>query len=230
MDSQSPSIFHFTTELENLVSILEIGFTPNYLEENIEWLGFKGVEDDLHLPDSHIGIPMVCFRELVLDRKVDGLRKFGEFGLGLRRGWAKEKGVRPVTYVSPESETAKSFKKLGNINKDEMRDLVVFTQISSYSDEQEWRYVPQKYGIPKYLVRETMTVRKRLLKFWQDRVARYGELKFESTDIENIVVENDDQIPIILEEIERIYVDSATEELQRLKMGVTSMEFTYRDH
>lgn len=230
MANPRSSIFHFTSELENLVSILGIGFVPNYLEENIEWLGFKGREGDLHLPDSHIGIPMVCFRDLVLEQKSDGLRNFGEFGLGLRRDWAKENGVRPVTYVSPDSEMADSYKKLGKINKDEMRDLVVFTQISNYSEEQEWRYVPQNYRIPKYLVRETMTVRKRLLKFWQDRVARYGRLEFESIDIEKIVVETDDQIPGIQEEIERIFADSTKEELQRLKLRVTSMEYTYRDY
>jgi len=227
MTESKKSIFHFTPEFQLLVKILESGFIPNYVEEDIRWLGFKGVPNDGHMVDSSIGIPMVCFREFILSSKVLKLREFGSFGLGLTRDWAIQNGVRPITYVAAGSDEAESYKSLGKIDKESMRNLVVFTQIVDYIDEREWRFVPQHYKVPKYLVRETMSYRAKLFKFWQSRILKYGILSFETFDIQKIVVETDEQIPALITEIERIYSDSSTEELNRILKSITSLEYLY---
>ncbi len=88
------SLFHFTSTLENLISILTNGFYPRYCLENFEF------SDDV--PALH-AIPMVCFCDIPLSQIENHLNSYGRYGIGLTKSWGEKKRINPVMYIKNNS-------------------------------------------------------------------------------------------------------------------------------
>ncbi|WP_202303491.1 abortive infection system antitoxin AbiGi family protein [Dryocola clanedunensis] len=85
------TIFHFTDEIDSLQNILSSGyFRASYAKEVI--IGPKS--------RRRFGIPMVSFCDIRLSHLYEHTRKYGYFGLGLKKRWAIEKGLNPVSYLN----------------------------------------------------------------------------------------------------------------------------------
>lgn len=90
----STTLFHFTHEFDTLVKILEEGLWPRYCVER-DW------------GDKDLIIPMVCTCEIPLSKMSFHQNKYGKYGIGLSKKWAKKKGFTPVLYVSDKSDIYK---------------------------------------------------------------------------------------------------------------------------
>ena len=111
----SDYLFHFTSKFENLLSIIENGFYPNYCLEN--WLTL-----DDNLPQ--IGIPMVCFCDIPEQFIEPHKLKYGQYGIAMEKKWGIEKKITPITYVYRESFNYSALQTIWKIYK-ENEDCIV---------------------------------------------------------------------------------------------------------
>jgi hypothetical protein len=88
------SVFHFTTTMEKLESIIKGSFNISYCEEQ-----FK-----LDRATFNIAIPMVSFCDIPLSQVTKHIISYGGFGIGLSKNWASSKGLNPVLYMQPKSQ------------------------------------------------------------------------------------------------------------------------------
>lgn len=124
----SDYLFHFTRKFENLISIIENGFYPNYCLEN--WVT---IDDNL----PQIGIPMVCFcdipEQFILPHKL----KYGNYGIAMEKKWGIEKRITPITYVYKESFNYSALQTIWKVYKENedciiKNDFIEDTEIMGY--------------------------------------------------------------------------------------------------
>ena len=81
------TLFHFTSSLDILISILTRDFIPRYSLENYNVLmpkinNRKGLE---------VGIPMVSFCDIPLSKVSQHIDIYGRYGIGLEKNWGLRK-------------------------------------------------------------------------------------------------------------------------------------------
>jgi len=162
------SIIHYTKSLDNLLGILEYGFSLKYCKEEF----FGGTTK------IRYAYPMVCFCDIPLSEAKNHLDSYGYYGIGLKKDWAIKKGLNPVLYLERNSALASSVMqqakrinenrtellnnsntiKIEDVWRDEFRNLCSFLKnydgdliinqktIPHYRfyNEREWRYVPKQ--------------------------------------------------------------------------------------
>lgn len=154
------SIIHYTTNIESLKNILSDGFRVKYCYESVNSKGNGRL---------HAAFPMVCFCDIPLSQVKEHLDSYGDYGIGLKKEWAKSKHLNPVLYFDQDSELMNfmrvEFERLvtkAKANQIERKDYEVFFRIIAFSknyegglkrkgiiiknyrfyNEREWRYVP----------------------------------------------------------------------------------------
>ena len=103
----SNTLFHFTPKIERLKKILLNGFRPNYCMENLDAIQKKG-EAVL----NPLAIPMVCFCDLPLSQISKHCVHYGNYGLGMKKDWAKDYGISPVIYVYQDAQILDEIKRI----------------------------------------------------------------------------------------------------------------------
>ena len=95
MNGPYPDILFHCTSTTGLRGILkEEGFRHSYAKEVI-----SGVEKK-----RKFAVPIVSFCDLRLSELAFHMKKYGEFGIGLSKEWAQNKGLNPVSYTNKSSE------------------------------------------------------------------------------------------------------------------------------
>jgi len=85
------TVFHFTDNIECLKSIIQSQyFKASYAKEVI--VG--------HNTKRTFGIPMVSFCDIRLSNLYEHMEKYGYYGIGLRKSWAINNGLNPVSYLN----------------------------------------------------------------------------------------------------------------------------------
>ncbi|MGG2041286.1 abortive infection system antitoxin AbiGi family protein [Burkholderia gladioli] len=97
MNSPYPdTVFHFTNSA-GLKGILSEGFRLSHARELIATSS----------ETKKFAVPIASFCDLRLSELPYHMKKYGEFGVGLTKSWAKTKGLNPVVYANQESEFAR---------------------------------------------------------------------------------------------------------------------------
>ncbi len=105
----SDTLFHFTSK-DNLIGILEKEFHPRFSLEHYQL-------DDT--TSFKIGIPMVCFCDIPLSMIYTHMTKYGNYGIGMSKEWAKINKLNPVLYLQEGSQATQLIKStLNSITKD----------------------------------------------------------------------------------------------------------------
>ncbi|EPK4167955.1 abortive infection system antitoxin AbiGi family protein [Stenotrophomonas maltophilia] len=209
MALSSNSLIHFTDSLENLLGIMEHGFRVKYCRENFS---LKGDEEVLH-------VPMVSFCDIPFSQIRNHIESYGCYGVGLSKEWAIRNRLNPVLYVQSKSVFAESYyalmqylhdkEKLGKLDKEPRRlGLEVVRYIKNYegilrrkgkepkqyrfSDEREWRYVPEENtNFPPIYTPEVFEAK-------TAEVANEGlgnlHLSFSPKDVSYIIISGDHEI------------------------------------
>ena len=99
MRPKSHTLFHFTSQLAVLKSILKEGFWPKYCLEDVVWVAQEQLE--------YVAFPMVCFCDIPLARIDEHVDFYGGFGVGLTKDWALRNGMNPVLYIAGENELSR---------------------------------------------------------------------------------------------------------------------------
>lgn len=152
----SPStLFHFSSK-DGLKGILANNFKIKYCLEKLNHKT-KPVE---------IAIPMVSFCDIRISEITEHIEKYGQYGIGLSKEWAVEKGLNPVIYLNSSSDFATNLIDSLRITSQDLNlprservnnaDVIRYSKVYEgplirkgktiekyrFSDEREWRYVP----------------------------------------------------------------------------------------
>lgn len=245
----SNTLFHFTSKLEHLVSILTDEFRPRFCLETLTSL----YADTGKLSRVDIAVPMVCFCDLPLSQTGTHLSIYGNYGIGLSKDWGKRSGLTPVLYTYPESLLAQSFQSIvDRVNQvrvdendqpeilDDIYDLSCFVKPYEgdfwrrgdvlrnvrFYDEREWRYVPKlshqdpfRFGMDKEQFLDP-----ELLRTANAEIGARDQLSFVPSDIRYIIVSRQDEILPMMEELERIKRKYSWEDVRLLMSRVISAE------
>lgn len=147
----SHSLFHFTSSLDNLESILYGGLRYSWVAEK--------------LPIRGIGylLQSICFCNIPLSMIEEHVEWYGKYAIGFKRSALREKGASPVFYL--HSDTAllyRGIKALDNYKNE--RFLPYFKQFIGYQyhpayktyrrkkfyDEKEWRLFTGAIEVVRY--------------------------------------------------------------------------------
>lgn len=89
MHNYTSSLFHYTGQRKNLISILKEGLLPNYCKE--QFLVRKSSE--------FIGIPMVSFCDIPIMRAQDFSSRYGKYAIAFTKEWGLKNSISPIFYV-----------------------------------------------------------------------------------------------------------------------------------
>jgi hypothetical protein len=204
MPLSSNSLIHLTEKRESLVGILQNNFRIFYCLESIETNGrsFYGA------------VPMVSFCDIPLSEIKNHIDNYGAYGIGLKKSWAKEKGLNPVLYIEEKSDLGEKFRAIIekliteiNLNNTEIIMFDIFSYMKNYqgtlnrngviknnyrfSDEREWRYVPSSTLASVISPLEYQTVDQ---KKQHNEQLNHLRLEFTPDDISYIFINNEDEI------------------------------------
>jgi hypothetical protein len=157
----SETLFHFVSEKKYLISILENNFRPRYVKEE-----FTFESDGL----NQIALPMLCFCDITLSSIDEHVKWYGNYGIGMKKEWALNKGLTPVHYYNPKSHAMKHLSDAllnmrQSLNNDTSNPDAYITNYynlwfmkpytgeqynrfenkvlqKKFYDEREWRYIP----------------------------------------------------------------------------------------
>lgn len=218
----SKLLYHFTSDIDVLISILKHGFWPMTAIEDISFMmpNYK---------EARVGIPMVCFTDIPLKLADEHRKEYGLFGLGMKKEWAINKGLNPVSYMLKGSEIYNAYNhlqwiaqknalKLDAGNKEGPNTLEMMDAVMNYSgfikeyshditlnskpfyDEREWRYLPpfkdDGVGIDGYcnrLLPNMVNNKEEKEKLNRHMIQRYT-LNFTIDDLETIIVPNQESV------------------------------------
>lgn len=144
------SVFHFTDSFEDLKEIIENQcFKPRCVIEKRK--------------QREIAIPMVCFCDLPLSQMGEHIKRYGSYGVGLKKDWAAKQSISPVMYESINQTKENAFdsllKEANRVGDETLLEYIYYFNwyIKSYDgydttkefiqfyNEREWRYIPP-YG------------------------------------------------------------------------------------
>jgi hypothetical protein len=206
------TLFHFTSSIDSLRSILENNFWPHLC-----------VENNTIFPEGkkRLAIPMVCFCDIPLGNIETHMKNYGNYAIGLSNKWAREKGLNPVWYLRSRSRAAHLLKKFllndanrllkkddkgyGNSRMFELFHIKKFSEkrinpesgklrTIRYYNEREWRYVPCLFNGSErlYLYGDEIENNNRLE--YINNILKQSPLCFTPSDINYIIVRKDTEI------------------------------------
>ena len=224
MNISANTLFHFTNEKDNLLSILKNGFYHRLCLEKNELYS---------KPYNQMAIPMVCFCDIPLGNILQHMNTYGNYALGLSKEWARKKGITPVLYANNDSLALDSLRKqLYYINEEltssetdafnkeildgifyftcyikqyEEMDLNIHAKGKRFYDEREWRYVPSfsAHGEQRLILSKIEfdnTDNKENI----NTILEKNPLKYSIKDINYIIVNSDKDILDVKHSIEAI--------------------------
>lgn len=223
----SNTLFHFTNSAENLLNILTNEFSPRYCLEDLKILATNlNWEKALEL-----AIPMSCFCDIPLSKIKSHISYYGNYGIGLTKEWGIKNGICPITYADKNSSSSRLMQLMlqnlwENKEEDKIKDartafvnLIRFFKpytgdfwrtggiIENYRfyDEREWRFVPDtgELDLPYCLSKEEFFDDFKRVQANND-IAERCVISFEPKDVRFIIVEKEEQIPSMIESIEKI--------------------------
>jgi hypothetical protein len=222
MPLSANSLFHFTKEKNFLYRILDEGFKLSYCREDF----FIGGEQ------QSIRVPMVSFCDIPLSEIKNHIDSYGPYGLGLSKEWGKLNKLNPVLYVEQDSFLSRSYERIlsrfvpeeAQVNEvpdtDKAAVLDVLRYIKNYegsltrnngrrirmyrfSDEREWRYVPEVTEDCHMILEDRLYQRKEIREVALEKLSRL-RLRFNADEVRYIVIDKDAEINDLVEYLRHI--------------------------
>ena len=228
----SKNLFHFTSQYDTLVKILEgKAFWPRYCCE-YDWFTDKS---------KVMSIPMVCFTDIPLVQTSEHVDFYGHYGIGLTKTWASSKFVCPVWYVKQ-----KTLRIILNVtsNTDALKDphiidILTFSKHATrgrcknrsgdikqkeFYEEREWRYVPPVVDKKKLIVGKIGET------LGNNEDTKSFLLSYSLGDIRYLLVDTEEDRLNLINDIDRIFSSTETQEsIALLKSRILTIEQLKQD-
>lgn len=219
MALSSNTLFHFTNKTA-LFGILKDKFKIKYCLETIE----------THSKPFEFGIPMVSFCDIPLSEVKDHMSKYGSYGIGMKKNWAKKNGLNPVLYIDQNSSLIRSYHHIYNnllestfilsLNENDQNLVNILRYFKNYqadlkrkngsitkdykfADEREWRYVPEAKEIQMMLSPKNY----RRIELLNDlkKPLENLRLNFDINDIAYIIINDESEILDLIVHVKKIF-------------------------
>ena len=209
MNARSTTLFHFTSKVRFLKTILSTGFVARYCTEDIAWLGFN--------EGKFAAYPMVCFCDIPLSRISTHISFYGSYGLGMTKEWALRSGLAPVLYAPRGSPVTKVVDDLfsqhslafntKNVKRRTHRENLLVSALAftkplqgkmqrrgkqvdkDFYQESEWRYVPN-VQVDRLVLQDRLAPERDALNF----AAAKFPLNFNAQDVRYIFVKHESEL------------------------------------
>ncbi len=154
----SPNLYHYTKKFSNLDNIIRGKcFELHYVLETFFFIA----------PNLQYRIPMVCFTDLPQGTRARHRKRYGDYGIVLKKEWAKNQGVCPVIYCRTDGNLTNIIKAICKNSSPKLQIKILSyckpyyahfydSKTSKWSgenirfyDEREWRYVPLEFDDAK---------------------------------------------------------------------------------
>src|SRR5687768_6914760 len=123
----SDYLFHYTSKLEWLKSILKEGLRVSYCLEDLHY--FEDFFDGFHFNDVLLAeagmpvperekityrwaVPMACFCDIPVELASSHAEIYGGYAIAFTQEWGTDKGMNPLQYIVPKSNVAAYMKVL----------------------------------------------------------------------------------------------------------------------
>jgi len=222
--TSSQTLFTFTPELAFLVDMLKSGIKARYSFESLPY------------GNRHYSAPMKCFCDIPLSKAKKHMDWFGDYGLGIKKGYLMGFGVTPVLYVHKQS--SKDFLKTFTIGNERSKVIglmksykgnvyredegIIKRFMRSFYDEREWRYIPKDGHI-------TVLKNGSIKKGWLEHKDRNMQepylgntIPLEPDAIEYIIVKNKTDIGPLRVALRELYKDRDTFEFSLTKIVLST--------
>jgi len=233
MQPKSDNLFHFTKSLHVLKSILRNGIEPRYCLEDVSWL---------EVSHTHVAYAMKCFCDIPLTRINEHKEFYGHYGIGLTKEWGLRNGLQPVIYLRKNGNISKCVRYLlsldeptEEVQKQELTMTIINMLALSkpltgkmrvgdqyiekeFFQENEWRYAPPMREI---LVESRFNEDVELA---NAVAAKEHTLSFEPKDIKYIFVNDDNEIPEIVDFINSNLGRYSMNDLKILQSRIISLK------
>ncbi|MGU8761380.1 abortive infection system antitoxin AbiGi family protein [Clostridium perfringens] len=245
------TLFHFTNNIDNIINILEHGFSPRYCMEKFNFIGSHDLE---------LAIPMVCFCDIPLSQIGNHIENYGGYAIGLDKEWGIYNGINPVTYsiknaipTETISQAMDCFSRKKEENSSKIQDLLAHFiffmkpyegqawnkeqfngKLTRFYDEREWRYIPNyeffhENKVKWYLKKDEFLDHNIKIES-NNKISEVLKLKFNPNDIKYIVVSSEEEILDMCKLIDNIKGDKySLNELNVLKTRIISKERILND-
>jgi hypothetical protein len=243
MALSSNTLFHFTNK-NALLGIIKDKFKIKYCFETVE----------THLEPFEFGIPMVSFCDIPLSEVKDHMSKYGSYGIGMKKKWAKQNGLNPVLYIDQNSSLIRSYHHIYNnllenrfvlsLNENEQNLVNIVRYFKNYqadlkrkngtitkdykfADEREWRYVPDANEIQMLLSPKNYR-RVELLNDLKEPLENL-RLNFEIMDIAYIIVNDESEILDLIIHLKKIFKSIDISMIENLISKILTKEQIHND-
>lgn len=209
MSPRDYRLYHYTSyETLKLILAEDGGFWPQYCPEDFSWITDT---------PFYLVIPMVSFCDIPIILSKEHKDSYGPVVIGLSKDWGKENNVTPLLYVYEEGLLARHIKEsVGRcltkieIDKSDLGSLWNFVHylkpvtgcfpdkqshgdtFKDFDEEMEWRYVPEAFKDAIYST-ELFDDKERADAKLRSKNTFKVKLKFNRSDVEVVVVENEKQ-------------------------------------
>jgi hypothetical protein len=195
----SSTLFNFTDSIEYLINNLKDGF---YCHNTYE---------KLPLRNNGYRVPMACFCDIPLSLIKVHFDWYGRYGIGLKRTYARQQGVKPVWYVTSESNLVRNLVKQDALSEYERKHLLPYLKQflgnqsykggsdkrKKFYDEREWRYIPDSSLVEVYFGTKAQREKK--------KATQNGErMKLDLNQVEYIIIEKESDFDRMIVELRKI--------------------------
>lgn len=216
MSPRDYCLYHYTSyDTLRLILAQDGGFWPRYCPEDFSWVAGTPL---------YIVVPLVSFCDIPIILSKEHKEAYGNVAIGLSKEWGKEKNITPLLYVYEKGLLAQHIgKSIGRRMNKSTIDKLDFgllwefihylkpvnghffdkeshkTRNKDFDEEMEWRYVPEEFKTSIY----PSTFFESSEKDDAERRSKdtfIAKLKFIHSDVEIVVVENNDQRKKLSEE------------------------------
>lgn len=195
----SSTLFNFTDSIDYLVNNLKYGF---YCHNTYEKLPLK---------NNGYRVPMACFCDIPLSLIKEHFDWYGRYGIGIKRTYARKQGVKPVWYVTSESNLVRNLVKQDNLSEYERKHLLPYLKQffgnqayqggkekrKKFYDEREWRYIPDSSLVEVLFGLKAQREKRTAI--------QNGErMKIDLNQVEYIIIEKESDFDKMIDELRKI--------------------------
>jgi hypothetical protein len=239
MGLSSNTILHQTSKASLEYFITKGGFPLSYCREFLR--------SNYLTPAA--AFPMICFSDIPLSELHQHLQRYDDYTIGMTKGWAKSHKLNPVLYFEEKSTFTQSlvekfdfamqkhfFNRLDDDAKHEFYYFLYLLAFSKnydgelttkkvhydnyrFSDEREWRYVPQVAEVEEEWFYKTYDDYDKNKPAYNKEISKY-RLPFELTDINFIIVNDRADIDFFYDLLSKVFSKEITaKELTRIPVN-----------
>ncbi|MDR2914547.1 MAG: hypothetical protein LBV74_06920 [Tannerella sp.] len=196
----SETLFNFTDSIDYLIDNLTEGIYCHNTEEKLPF------------GKNKYRAPMACFCDIPLSLIKEHFDWYGRYGIGLKRSYARELGVKPVWYVTSENPMVRNLVKQKSHTENELRNLIPYLKqfigYQRYSlegrdkrkkfyDEREWRYIAAPGQVEIFFGQKA-------IRSMSQAIQKNERMKLDLNAIEYIIIDKSADVKTLLPVLKKI--------------------------